>query len=142
VGVQWRASWYPGQEPGGGGGYIAQRMMSARDERHSFFPTLWFTTRTTASGHGRGFSSAWRRWCCTPGLADKEAGYVVMRDFLPAGWRGMLSDAFFAAYMSTISTQLNWGTSYIVNDFYRRFARPDRDEQHYVTSGSRGSLPC
>jgi SSS family solute:Na+ symporter len=77
-----------------------------------------------------------------PGLADKEAGYVVMRDFLPAGWRGMLSDAFFAAYMSTISTQLNWGTSYIVNDFYRRFARPDRDEQHYVTSGSRGSLPC
>jgi SSS family solute:Na+ symporter len=68
-----------------------------------------------------------------PGLADKEAGYVmVMRDYLPPGWRGMLLGAFFAAYMSTISTQLNWGTSYIVNDFYRRFVKSDGDQRHYV----------
>ena len=57
---------------------------------------------------------------------------MVMRDHLPAGWRGLLLGAFFAAYMSTISTQLNWGTSYIVNDFYRRFVRRDASERHYV----------
>ena len=68
-----------------------------------------------------------------PDIADKEAGYVmVMRDHLPAGWRGLLLGAFFAAYMSTISTQLNWGTSYIVNDFYRRFMKTDGNERHYV----------
>jgi SSS family solute:Na+ symporter len=66
-------------------------------------------------------------------LTDKEAGYVmVIRDHLPAGWRGLLLAAFFAAYMSTISTQLNWGTSYVVNDFYRRFVRRDASEQHFV----------
>jgi solute:Na+ symporter, SSS family len=132
VGVQWWASWYPGQEPGGGG-YIAQRMMSAKDERHSFYATLWFTI-----GH-----YCLRPWpwilvglasiVLYPGITDKEAGYVmVMRDLLPPGWRGMLLAAFFAAYMSTISTQLNWGTSYIVNDFYRRFVTPDGSETHYV----------
>src|SRR4029434_862651 len=57
---------------------------------------------------------------------------MLMRIFMPAGWRGMLLAAFFAAYMSTISTQLNWGTSYVVNDFYRRFMQPARDERHYV----------
>jgi Na+/proline symporter len=57
---------------------------------------------------------------------------MVIRDHLPSGWRGILLAAFFAAYMSTIATQLNWGTSYIVNDFYRRFVRPDAVEQHYV----------
>ncbi len=68
-----------------------------------------------------------------PNITDKEAGYVmVMRDHLPPGWRGFLLAAFFAAYMSTISTQLNWGTSYIINDFYRRFVKRDGDERHYV----------
>jgi solute:Na+ symporter, SSS family len=132
IGVQWWASWYPGQEPGGGG-YIAQRMMSARDERHSFFATLWFTIAHYCLRPWPWIVVGLASLVLFPGLADKEAGYVmVMRDFLPAGWRGMLLGAFFAAYMSTISTQLNWGTSYIVNDFYRRFVRQDGTEQHYV----------
>jgi Na+/proline symporter len=132
VGVQWWASWYPGQEPGGGG-YIAQRMMSARDERHSFFATLWFTIAHYCLRPWPWILVGLASLVLYPGLADKEAGYVmVMRDYLPPGWRGMLLGAFFAAYMSTISTQLNWGTSYIVNDFYRRFVRSDADERHYV----------
>ena len=132
IGVQWWASWYPGQEPGGGG-YVAQRMMSARDERHSFFATLWFTIAHYCLRPWPWIIVGLASLVLYPGLTDKEAGYVmVMRDFLPPGWRGMLTAAFFAAYMSTISTQLNWGTSYIVNDFYRRFVRTDRDERHYV----------
>ena len=132
IGVQWWASWYPGQEPGGGG-YIAQRMMSARDERHSFFATLWFTIAHYCLRPWPWILVGLASLILYPGLADKEAGYVmVMRDFLPPGWRGVLIAAFFAAYMSTISTQLNWGTSYIVNDFYRRFVRTDGTEQHYV----------
>jgi solute:Na+ symporter, SSS family len=132
VAVQWWASWYPGQEPGGGG-YIAQRMMSAKDERHSLYATLWFTI-----GH-----YCVRPWpwiivglvsmVLYPTITDKEAGYaMVIRDHLPPGWRGLLLGAFFAAYMSTISSQLNWGTSYIVNDFYRRFLKRDGTERHYV----------
>jgi solute:Na+ symporter, SSS family len=132
VGVQWWASWYPGQEPGGGG-YIAQRMMSARDERHSFLATLWFTIAHYCLRPWPWIVVGLASLVLYPDLADKEAGYVmVMRDHLPAGWRGMLLGAFFAAYMSTISTQLNWGTSYIVNDFYRRFVNSNRDEHHYV----------
>ena len=132
IGVQWWASWYPGQEPGGGG-YIAQRMMSARDERHSFFATLWFTIAHYCLRPWPWILVGLASLILYPGLADKEAGYVmVMRDFLPPGWRGVLIAAFFAAYMSTISTQLNWGTSYIVNDFYRRFIRTDGTERHYV----------
>ena len=132
VGVQWWASWYPGQEPGGGG-YIAQRMMSAKDERHSFLATLWFTIAHYCVRPWPWILVGLASLVLYPGLADKESGYVmVMRDFLPAGWRGLLLAAFFAAYMSTISTQLNWGTSYIVNDCYRRFVRTDAGEHHYV----------
>ena len=130
--VQWWASWYPGQEPGGGG-YVAQRMMSAKDERHSFFATLWFTIAHYCVRPWPWILVGLASMILYPDLVDKEAGYVmVMRDHLPVGWRGLLLAAFFAAYMSTISTQLNWGTSYVVNDFYRRFLRPDRDERHYV----------
>ena len=69
-----------------------------------------------------------------PDLADRESGYaLVMRDHLPSGWRGLLVGAFFAAYMSTVSTQLNWGTSYLVNDVYRRFVRPTATDRHLVT---------
>ncbi len=132
IGVQWWASWYPGQEPGGGG-YIAQRMMSARDERHSFFAMLWFTIAHYCLRPWPWILVGLASLVLYPGISDKEAGYVmVMRDFLPPGWRGMLLGAFFAAYMSTISSQLNWGTSYIVNDFYRRFVRSDGSEAHYV----------
>ena len=132
IGVQWWASWYPGQEPGGGG-YVAQRMMSAKDERHSFFATLWFTIAHYCVRPWPWILVGLASMVLYPDIADKEAGYVmVIRDHLPAGWRGILLAAFFAAYMSTISTQLNWGTSYIVNDFYRRFVRPDAAERHYV----------
>jgi SSS family solute:Na+ symporter len=130
--VQWWASWYPGQEPGGGG-YVAQRMMSAKDERHSFFAMLWFTVAHYCVRPWPWIIVGLVSVVLYPELEDKEAGYVmVMRDHLPNGWRGMLLGAFFAAYMSTISTQLNWGTSYVVNDFYRRFVQRGRHEQHYV----------
>ncbi len=132
VGVQWWASWYPGQEPGGGG-YVAQRMMSARDERHAFLATLWFTVAHYCVRPWPWIIVGLVSMVLYPTITDKEAGYVmVIRDHLPPGWRGLLLGAFFAAYMSTISTQLNWGTSYIVNDFYRRFVRRDGDERHYV----------
>jgi SSS family solute:Na+ symporter len=132
IGVQWWASWYPGQEPGGGG-YIAQRMMSARDERHSFYATLWFTIAHYCLRPWPWILVGLASLVLYPNVSDKEAAYVmVMRDYLPPGWRGMLLAAFFAAYMSTISTQLNWGTSYIVNDFYRRFVRRDGSAAHYV----------
>jgi solute:Na+ symporter, SSS family len=132
VAVQWWASWYPGQEPGGGG-YVAQRMMSARDERHSLLATLWFSVAHYCLRPWPWIIVGLVSIVLYPGIADKEAGYVfVMRDHLPSGWRGFLLAAFFAAYMSTISTQLNWGTSYIVNDFYRRFVRREATEQHYV----------
>jgi Na+/proline symporter len=130
--VQWWASWYPGQEPGGGG-YVAQRMMSAKDERHSFLATLWFTVAHYCVRPWPWILVGLASLILYPGIEDKEAGYVmVMRDHLPIGWRGLLLGAFFAAYMSTISTQLNWGTSYVVNDFYRRFVRRDATERHYV----------
>jgi Na+/proline symporter len=134
VAVQWWASWYPGAEPGGGG-YIAQRMMSAKDEKHSLLATLWFQVA---------------HYCLRPwpwivvGLAslvlypelgpdEKRLGYVyAMRDYLPSGLRGMLVASFFAAYMSTIATQLNWGTSYVMNDFYRRFVNRQADERALV----------
>ncbi|MBI4477577.1 MAG: Na+:solute symporter, partial [Acidobacteria bacterium] len=109
VGVQWWASWYPGQEPGGGG-YVAQRMMSARDERHSFLATLWFAVAHYTIRPWPWILVGLASILLYPGIQDKEAGYVmVMRDYLPAGWRGLLLAAFFAAYMSTIATQLNWG---------------------------------
>jgi Na+/proline symporter len=130
--VQWWTSWYPGQEPGGGG-YVAQRMMSAKDERHSLFATLWFTVAHYCVRPWPWIIVGLAALVLYPELDDKESGFVlVMRDHLPAGWRGLLLGAFFAAYMSTISTQLNWGTSYVVNDFYRRFVQRDADERHYV----------
>ena len=132
LGVQWWASWYPGQEPGGGG-YVAQRMMSARSERDAVLATLWFTVAHYCLRPWPWVLVALAALVLYPDLADREAGYVlVMRDHLPAGWRGLLVGAFFAAYMSTVSTQLNWGTSYLVNDVYKRFVRPDADETHLV----------
>ncbi len=132
IGVQWWASWYPGAEPGGGG-FIAQRMMSAKDERHSFLATLWFTVAHYCVRPWPWILVGLASVALYPEIADKEAGFVmVMRDHLPVGWRGLLLGAFFAAYMSTIATQLNWGSSYVVNDFYRRFVRREAPEAHYV----------
>lgn len=132
IGVQWWASWYPGQEPGGGG-YIAQRILSARDERHARLAAVWFTVAHYCVRPWPWIVVGLASLVLYPDLADREAGYVlVLRDHLPAGWRGLLLGAFVAAYMSTISTQLNWGTSYLVNDVYRRFVRPGAAERHYV----------
>jgi len=132
LGVQWWATWYPGQEPGGGG-YLAQRMMSARDERHSVLATLWFTLAHYCLRPWPWVVAGLAALVLYPDLADREAGYaMVMRDHLPVGWRGLVLGGFVAAYMSTMSTQLNWGASYLVHDVYARFVRPDADDAHYV----------
>jgi Na+/proline symporter len=132
ISVQWWATWYPGAEPGGGG-YVAQRMFCARDERHSLLATLWFNIAHYAVRPWPWILVGLVSLILYPDLADKESGYVrVMIDYLPPYLRGLMLAAFAAAYMSTIGTQLNWGASYLVNDFYRRFLRKDATEKHYV----------
>jgi Na+/proline symporter len=140
VAVNWWASWYPGAEPGGGG-YVAQRIMSARDERHALLAALWFNIAHYALRPWPWIIVALVSMVLYPGLADPESGYVrVMVDHLPPFWRGFLLAAFFAAYMSTISTQLNWGASYLVNDVYRRFWASGRDQAHYAAVGRLATL--
>ncbi|MGH7605469.1 MAG: sodium:solute symporter family protein [Gemmatimonadaceae bacterium] len=134
--VQWWAAWYPGAEPGGGG-YIAQRIFSAKTERDGVLATLFFNVAHYAI----------RPWpwiitgLCTillyPGgigpTHDHEAAYVqAFVDLLPTPWRGFMMAGFAAAYMSTVGTQLNWGASYLVNDFYKRFLNRTATEKHYV----------
>lgn len=134
--VQWWASWYPGSEPGGGG-YIAQRMMSAKNEKHALLATLWFTIAHYAVRPWPWIIVGLASLVLYPDLAaaDKKAGFVLaMRDCLPAGLLGLLAAAFLAAYMSTISSHLNWGCSYLVNDLYRRFIKQDASEKHYVAA--------
>ncbi len=130
--VNWWAAWYPGAEPGGGG-YIAQRIFSAKNEKHSVLATLWFNIAHYALRPWPWIIVGLAAMVLYPNLADKESGYVkVMVDYLPSGWIGLMMAGFAAAYMSTISTQLNWGSSYMVNDFYRRFIKKDASERHYV----------
>ncbi len=134
VGIIWWASWYPGAEPGGGG-YVAQRMMSAKDEKHSLFATLFFQIAHYAIRPWPWVLVGLCSLILYPQLGpnEKGLGYIyAMNDFLPVGLKGLLVAAFFAAYMSTIATQLNWGTSYLINDFYRRFIKQNREEKHYV----------
>lgn len=132
IGMTWWATWYPGAEPGGGG-YVAQRMLAAKDERNSLLATLWFNVAHFAIRPWPWILTALAVLVLYPDLADPETGYVrVMIDHLPPSLRGLMLAGFIAAYMSTISTQLNWGASYIVNDFYRRFLRNDASEKHYV----------
>ena len=140
--MQWWLAWYPGAEPGGGG-YVAQRMFSAKDEKNSLGATLWFNIAHYAL-------RPWP-WIVTglvavavyspyggihPSAAfaqNPEQGYVmVLRDYLPPALRGLMVAAFLAAFMSTIGTQLNWGSSYLVNDLYKRFIVRGADERHYV----------
>jgi solute:Na+ symporter, SSS family len=138
--VNWWASWYPGAEPGGGG-YVAQRIMSAKNERHAMLAALWFNIAHYALRPWPWIIVALVSMVRYPGLADPESGYVrVMIDVLPPFWRGLLLAAFFAAYMSTLSTQLNWGASYLVNDVYRRFWVRDRDARHYAHAGRAATL--
>ena len=132
ISLNWWATWYPGAEPGGGG-YVAQRMFSAKDEKHSLLATLWFNIAHYAIRPWPWVLVALASLVLFPGLQDPETGYVrVMIAYLPASLRGLMLAAFAAAYMSTIATQLNWGASYIVNDFYRRFLRRVAPESHYV----------
>ena len=134
IGVQWWGSWYPGNEPGGGG-YIAQRMMSAKNEQHSLFATLWFTVAHYCLRPWPWIIVALCALVMFPDLpeGEKRAGFVmVMRDVLPPGMLGLLFAAFLAAFMSTISTQLNWGVSYLMNDFWSRFVQPGASERQQV----------
>jgi SSS family solute:Na+ symporter len=132
--VNWWATWYPGAEPGGGG-YIAQRILSARDEKNSLLATLWFNVAHYAVRPWPWILVALCSLILYPNLGDKEAGFIkVMIDpqIFPGALRGLMIAAFAAAYMSTIGTQLNWGASYMVNDFYRRFLVRGRGDRHYV----------
>jgi Na+/proline symporter len=147
--VQWWAAWYPGSEPGGGG-YIAQRMLSAKSEKHAVGATLLFNF----------FHYAIRPWpwllvgLCSliifpdlQSMADKfqnvptqyvqnDIAYPAMlREFLPNGILGLVFASLIAAYMSTVSTHINWGASYLVNDFYVRYINPDASETRKVAVG-------
>ncbi len=181
IGLQWWGTWYPGADPGGGG-YVAQRMMSAKDEKHSMLATLWFTVAHytvrpwpwiivalaalvilpradspeairmenpqiyeqvvqaynnnslmqsgDAKYQSEEFKQMYEKYENTidPGIMYPK----LMLRYLPAGLLGLLIAVFLAAYMSTIASQLNWGTSYLINDLYRRFIKRDGNEKHYV----------
>jgi SSS family solute:Na+ symporter len=189
IGLQWWSTWYPGADPGGGG-YVAQRMMSAKDEKHSLFATLWFTIahytvrpwpwiivalaalvilpRSGAPDElmarnpvlyqqvvdayndnsllqsedpvyqTSAFKEMYEDYENTidPGIMYPK----LMLRYLPTGLLGLLIAVFLAAYMSTIASQLNWGTSYLINDFYRRFIRRTAGEQHYVRVSRMGII--
>ena len=136
--VQWWAAWYPGAEPGGGG-YVAQRIFSAKTERDGVLATLFFQVAHYAVRPwpwiitGLATVLLYPQGVMVNGVRDHEAAYVqAFVDLLPTGWRGFMLAGFAAAYMSTVATQLNWGASYLVNDFYRRFLRKTETEKHYV----------
>jgi SSS family solute:Na+ symporter len=140
IGVVWWASWYPGAEPGGGG-YVAQRIFCAKNEKHSLWATLWFNIAHYALRPWPWILVALASAILYPELTNKQAGYVmVMVDHLPASLRGLMLAAFLAAYMSTISTHLNWGASYAINDFYRRFLRPQASERHHLRASQVATL--
>lgn len=139
VGMNWWAAWYPGAEPGGGG-YIAQRMFSAKDEKNAVGGTLLFNILMYAVRPWPWILVALVAMVVFPNLEDPETGYpLMMLEVLPVGWMGLLMVAFLSAFVSTISTQLNWGTSYVVNDFYKRFMKTpeefesrEKAQKHYV----------
>jgi Na+/proline symporter len=146
--VQWWSVWYPGAEPGGGS-YIAQRMLASKSERDALAGTLFFNVAhyalrswpwiivalasilvyPTLADIGRTFPAV------DPALIGHDMAYPAMLRFLPVGWLGLMVAGLLAAYVSTIATHLNWGTSYLVHDFYRRFMKPGREEKHYVLVG-------
>lgn len=132
VGLQWWASWYPGSEPGGGG-YIAQRIFSTRDEKHGILSVLWFNVAHYAVRPWPWILTALAVIVLYPGLQHPETGYMlVLNQHLPHSLRGVAIAGFLAAFMSTVATQLNWGASYLVSDFYRRFFVKSASEQHYI----------
>lgn len=145
--VQWWSVWYPGAEPGGGS-YIAQRMLAARTERDATWGTLLFNAAHYSLRPWPWILVALSSMLVYPELADIRAAlphvdpalvghdmaYPAMLRFLPAGMLGLMVAGLLSAYVSTISTHLNWGTSYLVHDLYRRFLRPGATERHYVAT--------
>jgi len=132
IGVQWWASWYPGAEPGGGG-YVAQRMFSAKDEKHSLLATLWFNIAHYAIRPWPWILTALCAVVLYPDIKNPREGYILMMvNYLPTGMLGLMLAAIAAAFMSTISTHINWGTSYVVKDFYQRFINKHATEGHYI----------
>ncbi|MEE4115054.1 MAG: sodium:solute symporter family protein [Marinilabiliaceae bacterium] len=148
IAVQWWAVWYPGAEPGGGG-YIAQRMLSAKDEKNAIGATMLFNFAHYALRPWPWIIVALASIMVFPDLDSiKEAfpnidntylkddiAYPAMLSKLSPGWLGLVTASIIAAYMSTIGTHLNWGSSYVVNDFYRRFVKPEAPEKELVMVG-------
>ena len=146
--IQWWSVWYPGAEPGGGG-YIAQRMLSAKDEKNAVAATFLFNATHYALRPWPWILVALASLVVFPDLASLRAAfpdidpnvvqhdlaYPAMLTFLPSGVLGLVIASLIAAYMSTISTHLNWGSSYVVNDFYKRFFKPDASEKELVLVG-------
>ncbi|WP_020531562.1 sodium:solute symporter family protein [Flexithrix dorotheae] len=148
VAVQWWAVWYPGAEPGGGG-YIAQRMLSAKDEKNAIGATLLFNFAHYALRPWPWIIVALASLVIFPDLDSIKAefpnigeqylghdvAYPAMLTRLGPGWLGLVVASIIAAYMSTIGTHLNWGSSYVVNDFYQRFVKPDASQKELVGVG-------
>ena len=146
--VQWWAAWYPGAEPGGGG-YVAQRMLAAKNERESMKATLWFNVAHYGLRPWPWIVVALCSMVVYPELSDIQArfpnldpalvgndlAYPAMLVFLPAGLLGLVVASLAAAYMSTISTHLNWGSSYVASDFYRRFVNREASDRRLVVVG-------
>jgi hypothetical protein len=146
--VQWWSVWYPGAEPGGGS-YMAQRMLASKSEKDAIAGTLFFNVAHYALRPWPWIIVALASLLVYPQLSDiahtfpyvdpaligHDMAYPAMLRFLPVGFLGLMIAGLLAAYVSTLSTHLNWGTSYLVHDFYRRFLRPGRDERHYVAVG-------
>ena len=145
VAVQWWSTWYPGAEPGGGG-YVAQRMLAAKNEKDSMRSTLLFNVLHYALRPWPWIivalaslvvypdlgAIAARFPHVEPSILRDDLAYPAMLVFVPHGFLGLIVASLAAAYMSTVATHLNWGSSYIVDDFYRRFVAPHEDERHYV----------
>jgi len=148
IAVQWWATWYPGAEPGGGG-YIAQRMLSAKDEKNAIGATLFFNIAHYALRPWPWIIIALSSLIVFPEISDlkvafphlpddklnDDLAYPAMLTFLPVGLLGIVLASLIAAFMSTISTHLNWGSSYIVNDFYVRFIKPEASDKEQVNVG-------
>ena len=148
IAIQWWATWYPGAEPGGGG-YIAQRMLSAKDEKNAIGATLFFNIAHYALRPWPWILIALASLVVFPQISDLKAAfpnipvdklgddlaYPAMLTFLPTGLVGIVLASLIAAVMSTLSTHLNWGSSYIVNDFYLRFVKPEATDKQLVAVG-------
>jgi Na+/proline symporter len=148
VTVLWWSVWYPGAEPGGGS-YIAQRMLASKSEKDALGGTLFFNVAHYVLRPWPWILVGLASLIVYPQLSDiqkafphldpklvgHDIAFPAMLRFLPAGWMGLMLGGLVAANSSTILTHLNWGASYLVHDFYRRFLKPDASEHHYVTAG-------